>query len=254
MVLRWCSVFSNAGTLSHYITHLRWAHRFLRLSEAWDTKSVKQAVKGVGKKVAPRKPKLALTSKTVQLLIKEAVKDGRTDMACLMAVGRFFMLRIPSEGIPLEWNGGHSTIQVDDEKTTLTLTKRMNVRVPVSIVRKCCCLSSGRALCAVRWLLERRARAKSEKLFMFTTNMFVKRLRVYVDRLGLDDFRQVSTHAFRRGMAQDIVDLGGNLAILFRAGDWSSSAFLKCVRYSQPQEEAVAQAVIDMSDSDEGEP
>ena len=124
MVLRWCSVFSNAGTLSHYITHLRWARRFLRLSEAWDTKSVKQAVKGVGKEVAPKRPKLALTSKMVQLLIKEAVKDGHTDMACLMAVGRLFMLRIPSEGIPLEWNGGHSTIQVDYEKATLTLTKR----------------------------------------------------------------------------------------------------------------------------------
>ena len=252
MVLRWCSMFSNAGTLSHYVTHLRWAHRFLRLSEAWDTKTVRQVVKGVGKVATPRRPKTAVTSKTVQALIKEAVKDDKPDMACLMAVGRLFMLRIPSEGIPLEWNGTHSSIEVDEQRAVITLATRKNSRVPVKLVRRCCCVSSGRSLCAVHWLLRHRAHGGEGRLFKFGVNQFVNRVRTYATKLGMDELRRVSTHAFRRGMAQDILDLGGNVATLLRAGDWSSSAFLKYVRYAQPQEVAISQAVIDVSDSDDG--
>ena len=83
--------------------------------------------------------------------------------------------------------------------------------------------------------------------------MFVNRLRVCVARAGLDGLERVSTHAIRRGMAQDILDAGGSLAVLLKAGDWSSSAYLRYVRASQPQELAVAQAVIEMSDSDRDE-
>ena len=63
--------------------------------------------------------------------------------------------------------------------------------------------------------------------------------------------KRIGTHAFRRGMAQDIISAGGSLAILLRAGEWNSSAFLRYLRESQPQEEAVAQVVINLSDSDE---
>ena len=52
-------------------------------------------------------------------------------------------------------------------------------------------------------------------------------------------------------MAQDIIDAGGSLAVLLRAGEWNSSAFLAYLRQSQPQEVAVAQAVINLSDSEE---
>ena len=61
---------------------------------------------------------------------------------------------------------------------------------------------------------------------------------------------RVTSHAFGRGMAQDILDKGGSLAVLLRAGDWSSSAYLRYVRTAQPQGSAVAQAVINLFDSD----
>ena len=93
---------------------------------------------------------------------------------------------------------------MDEQKAVITLSKRKNSRVPVNIVRKCCCLSSGRSLCAARWLLRHREQGGHGRLFQFTTNVFVNRLRVYVDKLGMDELMRVSTHAFRRGMAQDI--------------------------------------------------
>jgi hypothetical protein len=187
MVLRWCAMFSNAGTLSHYITHLKWAHRFLRLGETWYTRTVQQAVKGIGKTPSVRRPRVALKSKVVQSLIKEAVRDGHSDMACLMAVGRLFLLRIPSEGVPLEWSGEHSKITLTEEKATILLARRKNSNVPVELTRKCCCLTSGRTLCAVHWLLRHRATCSTPRLFNFTVNMFVNRLRVYVHKLGHDE-------------------------------------------------------------------
>ena len=51
-------------------------------------------------------------------------------------------------------------------------------------------------------------------------------------------------------MAQDIVSAGGSLAVLLRAGDWHSKSFLAYLRDSQPEDEAVAQFVINISDSE----
>ena len=52
-------------------------------------------------------------------------------------------------------------------------------------------------------------------------------------------------------MAQDILDMGGSLPALLNAGDWASSAYLKCLRTSQTEDLAVAQAVMCLSDSDD---
>ena len=38
---------------------------------------------------------------------------------------------------------------------------------------------------------------------------------------GVQDARRCGTHALRRGMAQDILDMGGSLPALLHAGDWS---------------------------------
>ena len=68
---------------------------------------------------------------------------------------------------------------------------------------------------------------------------------------GVQHLALRGSHAFRRGMAQDIIDGGGSLATLLRAGEWRSSAFLKYLRDCQPEEAAVAQVVINLSDSED---
>ena len=86
-----------------------------------------------------------------------------------------------------------------------------------------------------------------------TSAHFISKVREHAVQLGMETHSKVGTHAFRRGMAQDIIDAGGSLAVLLRAGDWRSTAFLTYLRESQPQEAAVAQVVINLSDS-ESEP
>ena len=51
-------------------------------------------------------------------------------------------------------------------------------------------------------------------------------------------------------MARDIVDAGGSLASLLRAGDWKSAAFLRYLRENQTEEKAVTDLIIDHSDSE----
>ena len=71
-------------------------------------------------------------------------------------------------------------------------------------------------------------------------------------RVGVPNAGRTGTHSFRRGMAQDLVDSKGSLAEVLRAGGWSSSAYLRYLRSAQLDDKAVAQMVIDLSES-EGE-
>ena len=52
-------------------------------------------------------------------------------------------------------------------------------------------------------------------------------------------------------MARDIVDHGGSLAMLLRAGEWRSSAYVAYLREHQVEEVNVASLLIDHSESDE---
>ena len=123
---------------------------------------------------------------------------------------------------------------------------------PSALERECCCASSGWRLCSVHWLKKlRELSACPGKVFSFT----LADLRKNIERLALATIAnpggKVGTHAFRRGMAQDIIDAGGSLAVLMRAGEWKSRAFLNYLREAQPQETAVARAVINLSDSED---
>ena len=170
-----------------------------------------------------------------------------------MAIARLFLLRVPSEGIPLEWDGEHSRVQASGKEATIMLTRRKNCQLPTVLKRECCCASSGRRLCAVHWIAEMQAQQGSGRIFSLSASRFLTIVRHAAWESGIPEYNSVGTHAFRRGVAQDIniIDAGGSLAVLLRAGEWNSSAFLAYLRQSQPQEVAVAQAVINLSDSEE---
>ena len=94
-------------------------------------------------------------------------------------------------------------------------------------------------------------RGLSNRVFSLTANRFLEKVRRYAQVNEISECHRIGTHAFRRGMAQDIVSAGGSLALLLKAGDWHSKAFFTYLRQSQPEDEAVAQMVINVSDSEE---
>ena len=92
---------------------------------------------------------------------------------------------------------------------------------------------------------------RENKIFSITKAKFVESIKRLATRVGVPNAARTGTHAFRRGMAQDLVDGKGSLADVLRAGGWSSSAYLKYLRSAQLDDKAVAQMVIELSESEE---
>ena len=173
-------------------------------------------------------------------------------MAALMAVARQFLLRVPSEGIPLQWDGSHSNVALEPTRASITLYKRKNSRVPVTLTRECCCTAAGERLCAVHWLHAlRRSSAGCGQVFSVSKHYFAKKIKELARQIGMEEHARLGTHAFRRGMAQDIIDNGGSLAVLMMAGGWTSSAYTAYLRGAQLDDVAVAGAIINLSDSED---
>ena len=88
------------------------------------------------------------------------------------------------------------------------------------------------------------------RVFTKSVDAFRQTLRCDATALELPHVERLSTHALRRGMARDIVDAGGSLVTLLRAGEWRSGAFAAYLREHRTEEAAVSQLVIDHSDSE----
>ena len=109
------------------------------------------------------------------------------------------------------------------------------------------CVSSG----GVHLMHRMRALSGGNRIFSFTTQSFRREIQRLALAAGHPQAELVGTHAFRRGMAQDILDNGGTLATLLRAGGCTSSAFQLYLRTEQIQDTAVGQLLLEVSDSDE---
>ena len=251
LVIGFSSLFTNPQTYIQYVKHLRWAHTFLRLECVWYTKAVRQVERGAARTPVARLPKVAASTRQVHLMVKAAMTSGELEVAALMAVARQFLLRVPSEGIPLEWGGSHSHVSLEPSRAVLTLMSRKNSRVPVTLTRECCCMSSGERVCAVHWL--HRLRCSSEgngRVFSITKHYFARQIKELARQVGITEHARFGTHAFRRGMARDIVDHGGSLATLMEAGGWTSAAYKAYLRNAQVEDVSVTNTLIMLSDSD----
>ena len=251
--IQYVSIFQQGSTMDTYLKHLRWAHRFLRMENGWDTPVLRQVCRGRAKLSDPPKQKLALQATDVRALVKHALKVGDVEQAAILAAGRLFLFRVPSECIPLELNGQHSQLAVEDDVLTITLMRRKNTRIPSVLRRKCCCAEAGRHLCALHLLAPLIDFARSEgcdRVFTKSAAQFIKTLRDHASALGIANAGSLGSHSLRRGMASDIIDAGGSLAVLLKAGDWRSAAFLQYLRDHQIEETAASQLLIAHSDSE----
>ena len=136
-----------------YIKQLRWAHRFLRMDNSWDTGTLRQVCRGKVKSSAPPRAKLALLARDVQKLVSLSLAEQDQEQCALYAVGRHCVFRMPSECIPLELDGEHSSVVISKDELVVTLMRRKTSRTPSVIKRSCCCVTAGRRLCALHLFL-----------------------------------------------------------------------------------------------------
>ena len=102
--------FSNAAPYMQYLKHLRFAHHLFRLDVAWYTRSVKQVEKGISKlRLLPR-PKPSLKAEEAKKIMRASYVEGDVEFSVICCVARLFMLCVPSECLPLEIQGEHSSV------------------------------------------------------------------------------------------------------------------------------------------------
>ncbi len=68
--------------------------------------------------------------------------------------------------------------------------------------------------------------------------------------LGVEDAGSYLLHDFRRGHAEDLLNLGASLCVILKAGEWSSAAFAKYLNTSQLEARAVVEAHCASSSSE----
>ena len=152
MAIRFAGIFSNGPAFQHYVKHLRRARKFVHVDNSWYTEAAKQVERGAIKATVMPPVKVAVKSRQVLALVNLALEDDELEIAALMAISRQFLLRVPSEALPMQWQGSHSRVTLAPTQATLTLSRRKNSAVPVTLKRECCCSSMGAKLCGVHWL------------------------------------------------------------------------------------------------------
>ena len=103
----------------------------------------------------------------------------------------------------------------------------------------------------MHWLHKLRLSSEGNgRIFSVSKHYFARRIKELARDAGFEMHARFGAHAFRRGMAQEIIDLGGSLATLMEAGGWTSSAYRVYLMGAQVEDMAVARAMVQLSDSD----
>lgn len=261
LLASYSAMFMNGDTFKAYLGHLSVGCRLVGrplLPSALSSALIRGARKFVQKSERP-----TLRSAAVLALVRRAVREGLTDLARIMTIARQFLSRVADETFPLQLDGRqglgsddlqwHSQVVLGASSAIVILRTRKNEPRGARLTRKCVCASQHPLLCGVCSLraavAESTAQGRDPRQRLFTLQPAaaladLRRLSAFLD-LGRPGW-----HAFRRGMAQDMLDGGSSLSQILQAGGWRSSAFLRyLIKHDVDAREAAEFAIAD-SDSD----
>ena len=232
-------------------------------SEATQSSLVKKAKVAIVKRgnFSSRQPMFLgrdLTTKVMRLARREA--DETEAMLYLAAF--VFLLRVPSEGLPMCRAGSglsaqgvsaQSVISISEGEVTLQLACRKNKPNGSRITRKCWC-NLWPLTCPVHvlWPFFENLPEGSQPFAHLNMTAVLSNLRRRLARAGVDNAASFRTHDFRRGHARDLLNGGGTLFEILEAGEWRSPAFLKYLNICELERDVVLQAHLDDSSEDEG--
>ena len=267
-LLAWSRVFAVTETYRNYLGKLRLACEILRVTTAcFEHPSIRRAKSTImGLADAPRKKQHARRALVGQL-ISLAKKEGDLASAMLHLVAYAFLLRVPSELLPvvLGDNGCkhvdrlppnvHSCLSMMGDKVRLQLARRKHKPHSSTMVRGCWC-SSCQTTCPVHGLapLLRKPGVGGRCPFVHLSAVRVNadlRRRLTVLRVGNAD--QFDTRCFRRGHCEDLAHSQSSLCEILSAGEWNSKRFITYLDKVALEDAAVwrAQAAGELSSDSE---
>ena len=260
-VLAFIGVFHNAFSAEKYVQAAKWMCTYAgRQVDVFSHPKVAQALRGAKKRTLRagirRQPEQIPWGLLVRLVGHAWIRK-EYEVAVAYVLASMFLLRCQSELIPLLFDGEdtHSSISFclsDSPSVSVFLKSRKNMPCGSRMTRKCMCPTweSIRPVhIFVRYLAITRRRAKG-RVFKFSYASFTNILRAHLSHLGVLRAQFFTTKAFRRGTLQQMVKAGSSLGQILTAGQWNSTAFMVYLQNSDINEEAVFQALDDMSDDE----
>ena len=265
-LIAWSHLFRFQKTFTKYIAFVRLGCDISNVpNDATFDPLLERAKQAVKKREPAPRPKMAIRVGLVSKLVDLARREGDETSAMLYAISYIFLLRVPSEALPLVWDSGgahqcqlpqgqHSACFVRGQELTLRLARRKNKPHGTVLARRCVCHDDRKSLCPLHviapWLLS--LGPHCQPFVRISPAKARSELRRRLAALGVESPELHCLHDFRRGQAQDLIDSGASLAQILRAGEWSSPAFLVYLDLNKLDRDAATAAVIvEESDNEE---
>ena len=261
-LLLWSTTFRCRATFCNYLSHLKKACHVARVSDAaLAHASLSGAKLAIEKRSGwSARPRLAIRMILLELLLERPgalPEDG--GLGFLFVTAYAFLLRLPSEALVIQRAASlndasqlRAGLFIDEEAAVLSLARRKNRERRTTIVRKCWCKRS-RATCPVHALgawLNSRPDGDAPWAGWCATSVR-SALRAALRHVAVGDADAYGTHSFRRGHAQDIVEFGGRVTDILKAGDWQMPAWMRYLDIEKMERQAVAEAHFGASSSDD---
>ena len=265
-LLAWSRVFAVKGTFSNYMAKLSLACEIAGVSrKSFSHPSIARAKTTIGSAQAPPKPKHGIRLPLLEKLVTLASMEQDSLSVLLYVLSYAFLLRVPSEGLPVVVGkeaenslplkeGVRSRLVRGDSQATLRLKRRKNLPNGSAMTRRCWCASSS-ITCPVHCLkaITRSMPAGFQPYKHVSGQDVLLLLRERLKRLGVPFAETYETKDFRRGHARDLIDKPGScLKDVMKLGQWRSSALFAYLDIAEIEEKTIIEAHIAESDS-EGE-
>ena len=245
-VARWSTVFSPGKTFALYVNHLVKACHLMGIDNSWKTDIITALAKGLRNKVNPRvRFHNSLAPKILDKIIRH--ETWSSELARLCYVTFLFLLRLPSEALPLTRALPNELLLSPDipsskaviglrefqgeKRLVLKLSHRKNTRSVYTAMRPCFCGDNAllpRHNCPIHrfWAAVIENTEPGSQLFPSLQRAnFSRVFRAVLAKLGVQDADRYSSHCLRRGAANAILQSGSTLSEIMRTGGWKSSSF-----------------------------
>ena len=249
-VVQFAAICRDAGTFRCYLSHVKSICEFMGMCTAWaEDPLVRRAKQGLKKLALVYKPPPLAIGAGLLIRLASADQPWVGHRACVV-LAWVFMLRASSEAIDLVRaadgvdvrdcsaplaGGVKGLIGLVNGELVIRLASRKNSISGEVLRRGCVCARPSRVsvhvpavVCPVHviWPWVAACCNPGDRLFpVGFGGPVLWWLRMALEARGVAHSDRFGLHSLRRGAARELVDRGGDLATLLRAGGWKSSAF-----------------------------
>ena len=261
-LLAWSTLFRCEGTFNNYVGHVKLACQVAQVStDAFQDRSLRRAKVSIAKgRTFIARKQMFICMPMLRDLMRIAEVAGMPDAAMLYLTAYVFLLRLPSEALPIVTgvvgvgHGLQAIVLVENDCISLRLARRKN-KAEGSFLKRYCWCSECEATCPVhvlgKYFSEFPVGAKPFACFTPATALSV--LRGFLDRGDVPEAKLYRTHDLRRGHARDLQTSGSSLVEILEAGEWRSPAFMTYLDKAQLETDAVIEAHLAESSGGEDE-